>query len=94
MTTCWPVADGFVAAWGAAVGAAAGAVVAAAAGLGASAGFVAAAGADVAAAGGGAAAPPQAARIAEPGMLPSTSAAPRNICRRERRRFTSVFIRY
>src|SRR5712692_11340274 len=74
-----PVAAGFVAACGAAVGAAAaaGAVVAAgAAGLVVAAG---AAGAVVATAGAGEAPPPQAARIAAPGIVPSTSAAPRNI---------------
>src|SRR5216683_3149067 len=80
----WPAVAGLVAACGAAVGAAAaGAVVApGAAGLVVAAG---AAGAVVAAAGAGAAPPPQAARIAAPGILPSTRAAPRNIWRRESR---------
>src|SRR5438045_3893208 len=71
MTMRWPVVAGLVAACGAAVGAAAPAaeaVVAAAAG-----GLVgaAAAGGLVGAAAGAGAAPPHAARMADPGMLPS-----------------------
>src|SRR5579859_7515911 len=89
MTTRVPLTAGCVAAAAAVVGAAAGALVGATAGgvVGAAA---AAAGADVGAA--GAAPPPQAARIAAPGIVPSASAAPFSIWRRERRLISSAVI--
>src|SRR5437870_6062308 len=96
MVTRGPPAAGLAAAAGALVAAAAGAVVGfAAAVVGAAAGAVvgAAAGAVVGAAAGGAAPPLQAARIADPGMLPSTSAAPCSIWRRDMRRVPSLLIR-
>src|SRR5947207_6846853 len=84
MTTRWPVLAGFVAAAGADVGAAAAGAAGAVVGAGAAGLVVAAAGAGVGAA------PPHAARIAEPGMLANTTAAPRSICRRDRRRVSFV----
>src|SRR5712692_9134685 len=94
MVTRCAVVDGLVAASGAAVGAADdGAVVAAGAACAAVlVGAAGAAGAVVAAAGAGAAPPPQAARIAAPGILPSTRAAPRNIWRRESRLGSAMFM--
>src|SRR5258708_33310083 len=94
MVTRCAVVAGLVAACGAVVGAAAAGAVVAAGAAGAAGLLVAAgaAGAVVAAAGAGAAPPPHAARIAAPGILPSTKAAPRHIWRRESRLVSAVFI--